>query len=84
MYRHVERRPCCSAHQQTGLPAVRGGRLAALDAPLLFDPGERWDYGIGIDWAGRMVEAVSGERLDAYFRNDIFVPLGISGHRISS
>ncbi len=64
-------------HQQTGLPAVRSGRLAALDAPLLFDPGERWDYGIGIDWAGRMVEAVSGERLDAYFRNHIFAPLGI-------
>ena len=31
--------------------------------PLLFDPGERWDYGINIDWAGKMVEATSGKKL---------------------
>ena len=33
---------------------------AALTTPLLFDPGERWNYGINIDWVGKMVEAVSG------------------------
>jgi methyl acetate hydrolase len=45
--------------------------------PLAFDPGERWEYGINIDWAGRMVETVSGQDLDAYMREHIFIPLGM-------
>ena len=49
----------------------------ALDAPLAFDPGERWEYGIGIDWAGLLLEAVSGENLMAYFGSHIFTPLGM-------
>jgi hypothetical protein len=42
------------------LPRAGSGRNAALRIPLMFDPGERWEYGIGIDWAGKMIEAVSG------------------------
>jgi methyl acetate hydrolase len=63
--------------QLTGQPTVLAGKLAALTAPLAFDPGERWEYGINIDWAGRMVEAVSGRDLDAYMREYIFGPLGM-------
>lgn len=59
------------------LPAARTGRLASLRAPLAFDPGERWQYGINIDWAGRMVEAVSGLDLESYFQSRIFQPLGM-------
>ena len=44
------------------------GQLAALSAPLLFEPGERWNYGINTDWVGRAVEAASGQRLDRVFR----------------
>ena len=55
----------------------RSGKLAALNAPLAFEPGERWEYGIDIDWAGRMVEAVSGQDLEAYMREHIFAPLGM-------
>jgi methyl acetate hydrolase len=62
---------------KTGLPAARTGRIAALQAPLGFDPGERWEYGINIDVAGRMVEVASGQNLEAYFRDHIFAPLGI-------
>ncbi|HVC59522.1 MAG TPA: serine hydrolase domain-containing protein [Acetobacteraceae bacterium] len=61
----------------TGLPAARTGKLAALNAPLGFEPGERWEYGINIDWAGRMVEAASGEDLEAYMQAHIFAPLGM-------
>jgi methyl acetate hydrolase len=61
----------------TGLPTVLTGKLAALDAPLAFDPGERWEYGINIDWVGRLVEAASGQDLDAYMREHIFAPLGM-------
>ena len=53
------------------------GKLAALNAPLAFEPGERWEYGINIDWAGRMVETVSGQDLDTYMRENIFAPLGM-------
>jgi methyl acetate hydrolase len=61
----------------TGAPTVLSGKLAALNAPLAFDPGERWEYGINIDWTGRMVEAVSGQNLDAYMHEHIFGPLGM-------
>jgi len=62
----------------TGTPPVLSGRLPALSRPLAFDPGERWEYGINIDWVGQLVEAVSGLSLDAYFRERIFGPLGMT------
>lgn len=52
--------------------------MAALSTPLLFDPGEQWQYSISIDWAGLMVEAASGKRLDRYMTENIFVPLGMT------
>lgn len=64
---------------QTGFPSIATGRAAALEAPLMFDPGTAWEYGVGIDWAGKVVEAVSGQRLDAYFGEHIFSPLGMDG-----
>lgn len=44
---------------------------------LIFDPGEQWQYGTATYWAGRMVEAVSGQRLDAYVEEQISGPLGM-------
>src|SRR5471032_1432163 len=52
--------------------------MAALSTPLLFDPGEHWEYSIAIDWAGLIVEAVSGKRLDRYMTENIFTPLEMS------
>ena len=62
----------------TGMPSIMTGELAALRLPLVFDPGERWEYGINIDWVGRAVEAVAGQPLDAYFSAHIFAPLGMT------
>jgi methyl acetate hydrolase len=62
---------------ETSLPAARTGKLAALSAPLGYDPGERWEYGINIDMAGRMVEIASGLNLENYLRRFIFDPLGM-------
>jgi methyl acetate hydrolase len=59
------------------LPRAGSGRNIALTTPLAFDPGARWEYGIGIDWAGKMVEAVSGQKLGAYMKEHIFEPLGM-------
>jgi methyl acetate hydrolase len=62
----------------TGMPSLMTGKLAALQLPLVFDPGERWEYGINIDWVGRAVERVAGQPLDAYFSAHIFAPLGMT------
>jgi methyl acetate hydrolase len=53
-------------------------RSRAPRTPLMFDPGERWQYGPSIDWVGRIVESISGEPLDAYFRKHILDPLGMN------
>lgn len=50
-------------------------RLAAL--PLLFHPGDRWEYSLGVDVLGRLVEVVSGKSLDEFFRTRILEPLGM-------
>ena len=61
----------------TNLPAARTGKLEALTAPLNFDPGERWEYGINIDIVGRMVEMASGLDLETYMQRYICGPLGM-------
>jgi methyl acetate hydrolase len=61
----------------TNTPQTSTGKLASLRLPLAFDPGERWEYGINIDWVGRAVEAVSGMPLAVYFRQHILGPLGM-------
>lgn len=61
----------------TGTPGITTCKNAALTTPLLFDPGDRWEYGINIDWVGKMVEAVSGKKLDRYFQDHILGPLGM-------
>jgi CubicO group peptidase (beta-lactamase class C family) len=49
---------------------------AALAVPtLMFEPGTRWQYGMGVDWAGRLVETVSGMDLERYFQTYILGPL---------
>jgi methyl acetate hydrolase len=62
----------------TNTPPGNTGKLASLRLPLVFDPGDRWEYGINLDWAGRVVEAVSGLPLEVYFRQHIFAPLGMT------
>ena len=61
----------------TGTPGITTCTNAALTTPLMFDPGDRWEYGISIDWVGKMVEAASGHKLDRYFQDNIFGPLGM-------
>lgn len=64
--------------EATGMPTGASGKLAALDLPLLFEPGEAWQYGIGHDWVAQAIEAASGERLDAYFSRHLFEPMGMT------
>jgi methyl acetate hydrolase len=63
--------------EQRGVPGIISCRNAALDLPLAFDPGERWDYGIGIDWVGKAVERASEQSLGDYLAENLFGPIGM-------
>ncbi len=62
----------------SSMPATSTGKRASLCMPLAFDPGERWEYGVNTDWVGLLVEAASGQALDAYLRQHVFDPLGMA------
>jgi len=59
------------------IPGIISCQNAALSLPLVFNPGEKWDYGINIDWVGKAVERVSGQMLGDYFAEHLFGPIGM-------
>jgi CubicO group peptidase (beta-lactamase class C family) len=67
--------------ESTGQPSILSGLREGLDYPLMFDPGERWEYGIGIDWLGQVVEKVDGRAIDEFCRDELFQPLGMQDTR---
>ena len=60
------------------IPTVVSSTYASIRTVLLHDPGERWTYGVNIDWLGLIVEKIRGKRLGAVFSERIFGPLGMS------
>ncbi|HTV90117.1 MAG TPA: serine hydrolase domain-containing protein [Stellaceae bacterium] len=64
--------------EKNGVPGIIACQNAALSLPLVFDPGEKWDYGIGIDWVGKAVERTSGQKLGDYFAEHLFGPIGMN------
>jgi len=63
--------------EKKGVPGIITCQNAALMLPLVFDPGDRWDYGINIDWVGKAVERASGQTLGDFFAEHIFGPIGM-------
>ena len=63
--------------QEHGQPSVITSSKAALTTPLLFDPGDKWEYGSNLDWCGQVVEGIRGKRLGEVMRERIFQPLGM-------
>ena len=63
--------------EKKGIPGIISCENKALEMPLTFDPGDKWEYGINIDWIGKAVERVSGQTLGDYFRDNLFGPLGM-------
>jgi methyl acetate hydrolase len=61
-----------------GQPSVITSSRAAIATPLLHDPGEAWEYGSSIDWAGQVVEGVTGQRLGEVMQERIFGPLDMT------
>ena len=64
--------------QEGRQPSIISGSLAALLTPLLFEPGDQWEYGSNMDWAGLVVEAITGKRLGEVMQQRIFEPLGMT------
>ena len=60
----------------TGMPEP--GSLASIKMPLMFDPGENWEYSVATDWVGQAVEAVTGQTLGDYFAEHVTGPLGMT------
>ena len=63
--------------QYAAVPGIIECKNLTLQTPLVFDPGERWEYGVNLDWVGKTVEQLSGQSLEAYFKEHIFGPLGM-------
>ena len=63
--------------EATGTPPLSSQTNASLRVPLLFDPGERWEYSIGLEWAGKVIEAATGQTLGDYLRDNVTGPLGM-------
>ncbi len=70
--------PIAKYEKVTGIPGIGECKNASFTVPLVFDPGDRWEYGINIDWVGKAVEAVSDQSLEVYFRENLFTPLGMT------
>lgn len=61
-----------------GLPSVTSCTFDAFRSVLLHEPGERFTYGVNIDWLGRIVEQQrGGKRLGEVMKERIFEPLGM-------
>jgi methyl acetate hydrolase len=65
-------------HEVTGTPNVLSGSMEIFKAPLIADPGTRYEYGINIDWLGRVVEAAGGQSLRDHLDEHILGPLGMT------
>jgi len=61
----------------TGTPNVLAGVSAIFKAPMIVDPGTRFDYGINLDWLGKVIEAVSEKKLDEAIAHGVTGPLGM-------
>jgi methyl acetate hydrolase len=64
--------------QVTGTPNVLSGSKVIFGAPMVADPGTRFEYGINTDWLGQVVEAAGGVALDVAVKQGITGPLGMN------
>ena len=63
--------------QEHGQPSILTCTRASMNTPLLFDPGDKWEYGTNIDWAAKVVEGIRGKGIGEVLREYVFVPLGM-------
>ncbi|KAF2691963.1 beta-lactamase/transpeptidase-like protein [Lentithecium fluviatile CBS 122367] len=61
-----------------GLDEFAGDERDITESPMLNQPGSMWEYGVNIDWAGIILERVTGQKLNDYMQAHIFAPLGVT------
>ncbi|KAG8993880.1 hypothetical protein FRB94_010310 [Tulasnella sp. JGI-2019a] len=59
-------------------PKLTTGHIDTCDFPLIFEPESRWMYGVGVDWAGQVVERLNNCTLEEYMAKHIFQPLDMT------
>lgn len=64
--------------QHNNIPSVISNTFDSLKSVLLFEPGSKWNYGIGIDWLGKVIENVYNDRLANVMKKYLFEPCGMS------
>lgn len=64
--------------ESKGVPSILTSTFDSIKSVLLFEPGERWNYGVNIDWVGKVIEAVCGKRLEEVMKEYIFEPLNMN------
>lgn len=64
--------------QVTEMSYVMKGDISELEFPLMFDPGTAFSYGIGVDWAGLLIQELSGKSVDVFCRDEVLAPLGMN------
>lgn len=61
--------------EQNGQPNILNVDETTMDCTfLIFEPGTKWHYGMNLDWAGFVLEAVAGQKLGDYIMENIFKP----------
>lgn len=68
---------CIDNNQLATFDHFTGDFKTDWDRPMIFQPGASWSYSPGNDWAGKVVEKVSGKSLGDYFDEVIWTPLGM-------
>jgi CubicO group peptidase (beta-lactamase class C family) len=66
-----------AAYKKVRLPVASKKLLERFNLPLVFEPGEGWMYGPSIDYAGLLVERITGKSLEEYLRENLWEPLGV-------
>ena len=69
--------------QADGIEGRSGNKRDILDSKMVNQPGSMWEYGINMDWAGIVLERVTGQTLGEYFQEHIFTPVGIAAEGAS-
>ncbi len=64
--------------EEHGQPSIVTSSKESLMTPLLFDPGDEWEYGSNVDWAGQVLEGITGKRLGEVMSERILEPLGMT------
>ncbi|MCC9135469.1 serine hydrolase domain-containing protein [Pontibacter silvestris] len=85
-YATIGNREIVAIYAKSNIPSGIGTPMGSLGKaitalgkqPLVHQPGERFTYGLNTDVLGYLIEVISGQPLDQYFRNRIFAPLDMN------